>query len=946
MRRNLPITDRVVPLAADAIISSTTDLKGRILEVNDDFVAYSGFSREELIGQAHNLVRHPDMPEAAFEDLWRELKAGRCWRGLVKNRCKNGDAYWVDANVSPKFEGERLVGYVSVRRAVPAGVDLRAVEAQYARLGRGELEIAAGHLRPPHSALARAWRKALPWRPRLAGQLALASLPLLLLLLAQGAWGTWIQWGELQAANYASARIADWNQRIDRIAPLQAERGRSAAFVAAGNDNDEAAAAMNTARVAFDAACPVAACPLAEAVAGLRAQVDDAALDGPATLMVYSQLVAGELAGLAEAKDFGAGEDQRAALGLLERARLLEALALERGTLAQVLAGAAGPERLALRIALRQEAAGRALAALPADAAAALITLLEHGEQATAAHREQPAPTSAEARAAAWAAYSAWTAALQTQIETAAQDWQQAVGQRAETARNTLLLASLLVGLGLAFALWLAWRMQARVVAGIGKVGAVLAAAATRGDFHTRVHLPDRGDELSELFRVTDLSLNQVERSLAAVSDVMAGVAAGNMERRVSDALSGDLDLLKRRTNAAVDALDTTMQELGAVMAGLAEGRLDVRLGEQVRGDLRPRVNTTLETLQASLDAVGRLLADLAGGRFGGRLQRRGQGAFGALETDTDAASLALSNAVQDISTAVAELAQGHLDAPIRTPLQGEFETLRGDINAALLRLSAVIGQAQRSAEAVAEGSARMREGSDQLNTRSQSQAASLEETAAAMEELASSVSQSQEQAAQASRQAESVQSLSETCAGSMVAVREAMQRSLSSSDAIAGAVELIEGIAFQTNLLALNAAVEAARAGEQGRGFAVVAGEVRALAGRASTGAAQIRGLIETARNDTRHGAGRVDSAAEDLTRMQAALAVLRQAVGDIASATREQASGIGQVNQMVIELDSITQQNAALADVSATTAQDMHQQAEAMSGQLGTLRVAGGVG
>jgi aerotaxis receptor len=82
MRRNLPITDRVIALAPDAILSSTTDAKGRILEVNDDFVTYSGFSRDELIGQAHNLVRHPDMPEAAFDDMWRELKAGRFWRGL------------------------------------------------------------------------------------------------------------------------------------------------------------------------------------------------------------------------------------------------------------------------------------------------------------------------------------------------------------------------------------------------------------------------------------------------------------------------------------------------------------------------------------------------------------------------------------------------------------------------------------------------------------------------------------------------------------------------------------------------------------------------------------------------------------------------------------------------------------------------------------------------
>lgn len=148
MRRNLPITDRTIELAPDALLSSITDPKGRILDVNADFVRYSGFMREELIGKAHNIVRHPDMPEAAFEDMWCQLKLGRCWRGLVKNRAKNGDAYWVDANVSPRFEGDQLVGYVSVRRAVAPTVDLAAVELAYARLGRGELEIDGGHLHP------------------------------------------------------------------------------------------------------------------------------------------------------------------------------------------------------------------------------------------------------------------------------------------------------------------------------------------------------------------------------------------------------------------------------------------------------------------------------------------------------------------------------------------------------------------------------------------------------------------------------------------------------------------------------------------------------------------------------------------------------------------------------------------------------------------------------
>jgi methyl-accepting chemotaxis protein len=167
------------------------------------------------------------------------------------------------------------------------------------------------------------------------------------------------------------------------------------------------------------------------------------------------------------------------------------------------------------------------------------------------------------------------------------------------------------------------------------------------------------------------------------------------------------------------------------------------------------------------------------------------------------------------------------------------------------------------------------------------------------------------------------------------------MRRSLSSSDAIAAAVELIEGIAFQTNLLALNAAVEAARAGEQGRGFAVVAAEVRGLAGRAREGAAEIRGLVEAARKDTRSGAQRVDTTASDLGRVQAALAALQQAVMEIAGAAREQATGIEQVNQAILDLDGLTQQNAGLAEESAAAAGEMQREAEQLMQMLGALRV-----
>ena len=136
MRTNLPITNQEYLLRDGMNIVSRTDLKGRITYINDDFIEASGFTEAELIGEPHNLVRHPDMPEEAFADLWSTLKAGRPWTGLVKNRCKNGDFYWVVANATPVREGGTVVGYMSVRTR-PSRDQVSAAEQLYRRFREG-----------------------------------------------------------------------------------------------------------------------------------------------------------------------------------------------------------------------------------------------------------------------------------------------------------------------------------------------------------------------------------------------------------------------------------------------------------------------------------------------------------------------------------------------------------------------------------------------------------------------------------------------------------------------------------------------------------------------------------------------------------------------------------------------------------------------------------------
>ncbi len=147
MRSNTPVTHLEYVLQEDESPTSKTDAHGNITFVNQDFINISGFSEEELIGQPQNIVRHPDMPEEAFADFWRTLKSGKPWTGLVKNRCKNGDHYWVEANASPITKNKQIVGYASVR-VKPSREKIQAADVAYRAIKAGatDIEIREGNV--------------------------------------------------------------------------------------------------------------------------------------------------------------------------------------------------------------------------------------------------------------------------------------------------------------------------------------------------------------------------------------------------------------------------------------------------------------------------------------------------------------------------------------------------------------------------------------------------------------------------------------------------------------------------------------------------------------------------------------------------------------------------------------------------------------------------------
>ncbi|MBK1690946.1 methyl-accepting chemotaxis protein [Ectothiorhodospira mobilis] len=213
MKKNHPVTGKEKTFPESTNILSTTDLKGIITDVNRDFVEVSGFSEEELLHKNHNVVRHPDMPPAAFQDLWDTIKAGRPWMGMVKNRCKNGDHYWVSAYVMPIRRDGRIAEYQSVRTRPPRERVERA-EAVYAGINAGRLPLA---LRLPLKGVRARLAAALGGAALLgtvAGLLAGAPAgPMLLaaalFLALSGAWAGWATRPLMRLRDRARAVVHD-----------------------------------------------------------------------------------------------------------------------------------------------------------------------------------------------------------------------------------------------------------------------------------------------------------------------------------------------------------------------------------------------------------------------------------------------------------------------------------------------------------------------------------------------------------------------------------------------------------------------------------------------------------------------------------------------------------------------------------------------------------------
>jgi len=895
MRMNTPVTNVEYELRDDSSIVSKTDARGIITYVNADFIEASGFSVKELIGQPHNLVRHPDMPEEAFADLWNTLKQNKPWTGVVKNRRKNGDYYWVVANVTPIYENVQLAGYMSVR-SKPSREVVEATAAAY-RLFK-EKRQGALQIREGKAVKDSLFQKLnIFTRVDVRIRLLMVLVFMALVMVVIGSMGVKGMRSTMDEADATFAQSTAPLINVYNIVGLIDKN--NIALMDSMLDRGDDAIRDNLKEYA-DTGTEINRM-LAELIKSAKSDADKAAVDKfvaaytAVTKGGYDLEVAALRAGnIKEASRLDAGptdkldkEFQSATGGLVSHY-----LAVQKEMDAKAEESYNATWKLLIGLIL----AGIVLAMLVGGVIVSKMV-------------------------------AALRLACDTLGDIAQGNYSSKIDVKSNDEVGRLMYAMKSMQTRMGFEVSDAKNIAAealRVKVALDNVG-------------TSVMIANNRREIIYLNRSVVAMLKQVEGDLRKV---MPNFSVDNL-------IGANIDQFhkapahQQQMLASMTGTHRTEIKLAGHTFALSVCSVINEAGERLGSAIEWQDRTAEVAVEQEIAGIVRAAAE---GDFSQRIslenkegffRQIGEGMNGLMQTS--------STSLDEVVRVLGALAKGDLTETITNDYQGTFGQLKDDSNSTVEQLTEVISRIKEAAETINTASKEIASGNTDLSQRTEQQASSLEETAASMEELTSTVKQNAENAKQANQLAAGASDIA-LRGGEVVSKVVATMSSISeSSKKIVDIISVIDGIAFQTNILALNAAVEAARAGEQGRGFAVVASEVRNLAQRSAAAAKEIKTLINDSVDKVSVGTDLADKAGKTMDEVVNSVRRVTDIMAEISAASIEQSSGIEQVNQAITQMDDVTQQNAALVEEAAAAAESLEEQAQQLSSLISTFRLSG---
>jgi methyl-accepting chemotaxis protein len=893
MKNNQPVTNVEYVLTEKDSIVSKTDLKGIITYINDDFLRISGFEKDELIGASHNIVRHPDMPVEAFADFWVALKSNRPWSGFVKNRCKNGNYYWVETHATPIYEDGRCIGYMSVR-SKPSRANVEAHEKVYRLFRNGQsggFRIVDGKAvkSKPFDKLNLMNSTSIKFRM----VTVLAAMTLLLVVLGgNGLYGMSKSDDSLREVyeqrTIPMAQISNMQQllltnRLRISASLETptreviqknteeieknieeinNTWESYYTNRLGSEDKIIADKFAADRKQFVTE------GLKPAIIALRANEIKQAekIVGEKVQPLYEP-VRMDIQNLMQFQLDKGKQDYLNSIDSYKTKRTQAVIILVLGALfatwafITIVLGVLNPLKKAISL-LGNISQGR----YNND-----ITLVRNDEIGTLMDTLKAMQITLGFKVADEGRIASENLRIRIGLDNVS------TGVTiADTDRRLIYMNKAAINL-----------MQA-VESDFRKDLPNFTAAKLIGTsidtFHKK---PAHQNSMLE-------SLINTHRAQILLGGHTFDLAASPVVNSSGKRLGTVLEWNDRTTEVAVEKEVSTIVE------------------SALKGDFSKRI-----------DVQGK----------DGFLKELGQGINQLMKTSDDG--------LQDVVRMLGALASGDLTYHITAEYDGTFKQLKDDANITSDRLREIITQIKQSTDIIHTAAQEIASGNTDLSQRTEQQSSSLEKTAASMEKLTSTVKQNAENAKQANAMANNASAVAlkggtvvRQVVGTMSSINE-------SSHKIVDIISVIDGIAFQTNILALNAAVEAARAGEQGRGFAVVATEVRNLAQRSASAAKEIKTLIENSVAKVDLGAKQVDEAGKTMDEIVSAIKRVNDIMTEISAASNEQSQGIGQVSQAITLMDEATQQNSALVEESAAAAESMEEEARGLINSVSIFKI-----